>query len=246
VCPTACAPSAAQSCTQDDTVGSRGSVGSQRCIFVYKDRPFGPLGSAGSLAHLCIEGGHSAGRMQLVVAHGNDISSCPAAATPVVPSIGGTCKRRGGFETRPYVHPSSPRTRRMDRTTGVAPVAIPSRPPPEPFGVLERCSVGWQAGRRLTSLPVPGTGCPARPCRIPHVPRPRGSGLRLLLPDASTSRRSRSPSRTTAAEARHSCHGLAERCFGRLAFCKYASRLAVLGKFARMAPNRKPSTCRGV
>jgi hypothetical protein len=41
-------------------------------------------------------------------------------ATPVVPSIGGTCKRRGGFETRPYVHPESPGTRRMDRTTGVA------------------------------------------------------------------------------------------------------------------------------
>jgi hypothetical protein len=53
-CPTACAPVAAQSCSPDDTVGARGSAGSQRCTRGHKGGPYGPLGSAGSLAHLCI------------------------------------------------------------------------------------------------------------------------------------------------------------------------------------------------
>jgi hypothetical protein len=70
-CPTACAPVAAPACTRDDSLGARGSAGSQRCTIVHKERRCGALGSAGSLAHLCIEGGHSAGRSYLVVARGN-------------------------------------------------------------------------------------------------------------------------------------------------------------------------------
>jgi hypothetical protein len=62
VCLTACAPVAAQACTRDDTVGARGSVGSQRCTIVHQVRLRVTHGSAGSLAHLCIGGGHGAGR----------------------------------------------------------------------------------------------------------------------------------------------------------------------------------------
>jgi hypothetical protein len=62
VCLTACAPAAAHACTQDDSMGARDSVGSQRCTRVHKGRLLGPYGSAGALAHLCIGGGHGAGR----------------------------------------------------------------------------------------------------------------------------------------------------------------------------------------
>jgi hypothetical protein len=61
-CLTACAPVAAQSCTHNDASIARGSAGSQRCTLVHKGRRCGALGSAGALAHLCIDGGHGAGR----------------------------------------------------------------------------------------------------------------------------------------------------------------------------------------
>jgi hypothetical protein len=72
-CLTARAPVAAQMCTRDDTAGARGSAGSQRCTIVHKGRPGGTRGSAGAPAHLCIGGGHGAGRSRLVLAEGNAV-----------------------------------------------------------------------------------------------------------------------------------------------------------------------------
>jgi hypothetical protein len=61
-CLTACAPVAAHPCSMDDASGARGSAGSQRCTRVHNGRQHEPHGSAGALAHLCIVGGHGAGR----------------------------------------------------------------------------------------------------------------------------------------------------------------------------------------